>query len=63
MTCDLLTTYERTGQLAEPALAALTDEEDDSDAGLRLYHCYRQRPNIAFARALLTTLSTRYGYV
>lgn len=59
-TCDLLATYERTGQLNEQDLAVLTDEEDESEAGLRLYHCYRQRPNISFARALLTTLSARY---
>ncbi|MBJ6108859.1 hypothetical protein JAO73_07560 [Hymenobacter sp. BT523] len=64
MDCPLLAAYEATGQLSEQALAELTDEEDSSEAGKRLYHCFRQRPNIAFARALLTTLSTRYvhGY-
>ena len=60
MECELLASYEATGQFSEHALAELLDEEDDSAASLRLYHCYRQRPNIAFARALLTELSTRY---
>jgi hypothetical protein len=60
MECELLASYEATGQFVEHALAELMDEEDDSAASLRLYHCYRQRPNIAFARALLTELSTRY---
>jgi|GEM_PF-3896700 len=62
MECTLLEAYETTGQLPEHALAELTDEEDDSAAGLCLYRCYRQRPNIAFARALLAELSTRYVY-
>jgi hypothetical protein len=60
MECELLAAYEATGQFSERALAELTDEEDESAASLRLYHCYRQRPNIAFARALLTELSRRY---
>jgi hypothetical protein len=60
MEYNLLAAYETTGQLSEQALAEIMNEEDDSAAGLRLYRCYRQRPNIAFARALLTTLSTRY---
>jgi hypothetical protein len=60
MECNLLAAYETTGQLSEHAFAEIMDEDDDSTAGLRLYRCYRQRPNIAFARALLTELSTRY---
>ncbi|WP_426058423.1 hypothetical protein [Hymenobacter sp. B1770] len=59
MDCPLLAAYEATGQLSEQALAELTDE-DGTGAGLRLYHGYRQRPNVAFARALLAELSARY---
>lgn len=60
MDCNLLVAYHTTGLIPEHALAELTDEF--SDAGLRLYRCYQLQPNIDFARALLTELSSRYVY-
>lgn len=61
MESELLTDYETTGQLSAVALAQLTEESDESEeAGYQLYLHYRQQPNIAFARALLAELSTRY---
>lgn len=61
MEFTILAEYETTSRISTTALAQLTDESDESaEAGHQLYLHYRKQPNIAFARALLTKLSTRY---